>query len=258
MTATRRPTATSTPTDDPTATLTSSPTPTSTATATLEPSATNTSVPTATDEPTLTATPEVTDVALAAVATDEPTAEPTDAATPEATEPASAAPAATTVASVPTGVPVPGIQPRNTSPDALPLEALVGGLGLLAVLGYASLYWRGAAAAERYPTGFVISRCPICRQGRLTMDKHTVRTLGIPRVRRTVRCDNCRSTLREVGPRKWRYTIDPNVNQNMYHRYNGRVLDEDFLRALPNQPHIRPTEPRPPSEPPTFVDDEQP
>jgi hypothetical protein len=91
------------------------------------------------------------------------------------------------------------------------------------------------------------------------MEQRTERFLGVPRVRRTVRCANCRSTLREVGPRRWRYSIDPNANQNMFNRYNGRVLEEDFLRALPNQPHItRSTEPRDPADSPTFVDDDQP
>lgn len=137
----------------------------------------------------------------------------------------------------------------------MPLEAIVGGLGLLAVLGYVGLYWRGASAAERYPTGFVISRCPVCRQGQLTMEKRAERLLGIPHVRRTIRCENCRSTLREVGPRKWRYTVDPTVSQHMFQRYNGRVVEEDFLRALPNQPHIVRSEPHPPADPPAFVDE---
>lgn len=184
--------------------------------------------------------------------TEQATTEPT----PEATE--------AVAAIVPSATSAPTQTPQTTSPSgqgqpALPLEAVVGGLGLLAVLGYAGLYWRGASSAERYPGGFVISHCPVCRQGKLVMEQRSDRVLGIPRVRRIVRCANCRSTLREVGARRWRYNIDPNVNQNMFNRYNGRVLDEDFLRALPNQPHItRSAEPRDPADAPTFVDDDKP
>jgi hypothetical protein len=159
---------------------------------------------------------------------------------------------------VPTLVPPGEIIPGGDNLPRIPPEAIAGGLGLLAVAVYGVLYWRSAANAERYRDGFVITRCPVCREGKLILDEHSDRVLGIPRVRRTVRCTVCHSTLREVRPRKWRYTIDKSENYALYERYNGRVFDEDFLRMLPNQPYIRRTpEPRPPLEPPTFEEDRE-
>ncbi|MFO7323435.1 MAG: hypothetical protein DIU68_017025, partial [Chloroflexota bacterium] len=198
------------------------------------------------------ASPETETPALTAEAlTEEATAEP------EQTEVvvAGAGQTGTPIASIPTGIPP--LEDTVSEPGGLrvPVEALVGGLGVLAVLGYAGLYWRGASKAERYQGGFVISRCPVCRQGRLEIDAKEDHLLGIPRVRRTVRCTECRSTLREVGYRRWRYTIDPAENPSMHQRYNGRVVDEDLLRALPNQPHIQ-RGPRQPGPPPSFIDDE--
>ncbi|MCS7071589.1 MAG: hypothetical protein NZM00_08795 [Anaerolinea sp.] len=58
------------------------------------------------------------------------------------------------------------------------------------------------------------------------------RVLGIPRVRTTVRCANCRSILREVAPRHWRYAVDHNYSLTLYHRFNGKVIDEATLIAL--------------------------
>jgi hypothetical protein len=74
-----------------------------------------------------------------------------------------------------------------------------------------------------------------------------------------VRCDECRSVLRETTPRRWRYAVDPIENPDLYRRYNGQELDEQALIDLANQPvqgNHNPT-PRPPATPPDFVDDDQ-
>lgn len=139
----------------------------------------------------------------------------------------------------------------------LPPEALVGG-GLLAlVLGYIGLYWRGLAAADRYAQGFVIDTCPTCKRGRLTIETRQDRFLGIPRSRSLVRCDNCKSVLRETGSRRWRYAVDRTANPALYQRWNGNVIDEETLKTLVDQPVV-PPKVRPPATPPAFVDDENP
>jgi hypothetical protein len=90
----------------------------------------------------------------------------------------------------------------------------------------------------------------------LSVETRQERFFGIPRARRTVHCDHCRSVLRETGYRQWRYAVDPVVNQAMYERYNGQALDEDTLAKLAEKPLTGATaaKPRAPFEPPTFVD----
>lgn len=140
----------------------------------------------------------------------------------------------------------------------LPIEAIIGGFALVAVLIYASLYWRGLAGAERYAKGFVIDRCPVCQRGEMVVEARDERAFGIPRIRRTVRCTACRSVLRETGNRRWRYAVDPLENSALYERYNGREIDDDTLKMLASQSvrPVSPPAPRPPSTPPAFVDDE--
>jgi hypothetical protein len=139
----------------------------------------------------------------------------------------------------------------------LPPEALVGG-GLLAlVLGYIGLYWRGAAAMDRYAGGFVIETCPVCKRGRLSVETRLNRFLGIPRPRSTVRCDSCRSVLREAGSRRWRYAVDRAFNPGLYQRWNGSLIDEETLKTLIDQLTAPPTA-RPPITPPKFIDDDSP
>jgi hypothetical protein len=144
----------------------------------------------------------------------------------------------------------------------LPTEALVGGGVLLLVLGYILVYWRGAAALDRYANGFVIEQCPVCGRGTLEVEVRNDRMLGIPRPRWTVRCSECRSVLRQAGPRRWRYAVDRAENVTLYDRWNGIVIDEEQLKELPQQassaPAPRPEpRPRPPATPPAFVDDEE-
>jgi hypothetical protein len=82
------------------------------------------------------------------------------------------------------------------------------------------------------------------------------RWFGIPRIRHIVRCSECRSVLREIGPRLWRYAVDPLENPVIYERYNGQEIDEAVLAQLAQNPPstTRARQPRPPSEPPSFVD----
>ncbi len=157
----------------------------------------------------------------------------------------------------------PTLVPQTTeTPDTggrFPVEALVGVLMLAAILAYAALYLRGAAATERYAAGFVVDECPVCRRGHLLVEARQERVLGIPRARRIVRCTECRSVLRETGYRRWRYAVDPLENAAVYQRYNGQEIDEEALIALAQQPpqaEDAPPVPRPPVTPPSFVDDE--
>jgi hypothetical protein len=153
--------------------------------------------------------------------------------------------------------PTPAAAPIVDDPDpvglALRPETVVGGLGVVAVLLYIAFYLRGAAAVERYAGGFVVERCPVCHDGRLTVDTRQDRLLGIPRARRTVRCDSCRSVLRETGHRRWRYAVDRLENPAMYERFNGQEVDEQTLKELLRQPVVPVSGP---VTPPSFVDGE--
>lgn len=136
----------------------------------------------------------------------------------------------------------------------------MGGLLLFLVLAYVALYWRGLAAADRYANGFAVETCPVCGHGHLVVETRMERLLGIPRPRHIVRCDECRSVLRETGFRRWRYAVDPLENPDLYKRYNGQEIDEQTLVDLARQP-ARPADkpgPRPPAAPPSFTDDDQP
>jgi hypothetical protein len=150
----------------------------------------------------------------------------------------------------------------ESSPDTgdVPVEAIVGGIILLLVLGYVGFYLRGTAAAERYSKGFVIERCPACDRGRLTVETRVDRLLGIPRPRRTVRCSECRSVLREVGNRRWRYAVDPVENTALYKHYNGQEIDDLTLSQITQQPAPVSTPPQahPPVTPPSFTDEDDP
>jgi len=94
----------------------------------------------------------------------------------------------------------------------------------------------------------------------LTSETRMNRLFGIPRPRHTVRCDHCRSVLREMSPDRWRYTIDPAINPALYRQYNGKELDDAGLRAFAHAHPIPvlPVEPRQPVTPPSFTDDDSP
>ncbi|NJL95097.1 MAG: hypothetical protein HC915_15960 [Anaerolineae bacterium] len=157
-------------------------------------------------------------------------ATPSPSATPTRTPTATPTPVPINVSNV-------DLDAGGTQPNFLLL--LVGGvlIGLLA--GYAVLYARNAAALDRYAGGFAASTCPACGQGRLEIEERFYRTVGIPRVRRTVRCDNCRSILREVGQRRWRYAVDPYANPELFAEYNDKILTEQAFLALAPPPQDR-------------------
>lgn len=119
----------------------------------------------------------------------------------------------------------------ETVGQSVPVELIISGILLAIGLIYGFLYWRGQMAADRYDAGFVIDRCPVCG-GELHVTINQKRVLGIARVRTTVRCLNCRSLLREVATRRWRYAVDHSYSLTLFHRFNGKVIDEATLIAL--------------------------
>ncbi len=133
----------------------------------------------------------------------------------------------------------PGISTPGAPDTALPPEAVVAGGALLLILFYVALYLRGAAVVERYANGFVIQRCPVCRQGTLDIERRMGRTLGIPNARHTVHCTHCRSVLRETGEGQWRYAVDPLPNAHLYERLNNQTLDEAALVRLAQETDTR-------------------
>jgi hypothetical protein len=92
----------------------------------------------------------------------------------------------------------------------------------------------------------------------LQVETRHERFMGIPRPRHIVRCDSCRSVLREVRRGHWRYAVDPAENAPMFRQYNGREIDEGTLLRLASQPKpsVSP-QPRPPTTPPSFIDDDE-
>jgi hypothetical protein len=272
-----------TPTDEPTATDTPSVTPSATATATNThtpvpsdtpiPSDTPTDEPSDTPVPTDTPTDEPTEIAAVVVATDSPVPSDTpiasDTPTDEPTEVAlvsiptdepTVAPSEQVIILPETAIPTEPITAETVPVDddsggfAIPVEALIGISILVIVLGYIFLFWRGLVAADRYRDGFIIEECPVCKRGGLTVDEKPGRLLGIPQTRRTVRCDVCRSVLRETGAGRWRYAVDRIENPTMYDRFNGKEITDDELVRLSGSPpkgSARPTNPE-------FVDEDNP
>lgn len=109
---------------------------------------------------------------------------------------------------------------------------LLGLAVFLALSGYILVYALNANALDRYATGFPVRKCPVCHEGHLELEERPYRSLGIPRVRRTIRCDNCRSILREVGWRRWRYTVDPHANNEMFQEHNDSLITEARFLSL--------------------------
>ncbi len=241
-------------TEEPTSAPTNTATPEPTETATLEPIALATEVVTEepTSAPTNTATLEPTETATfepialtTEVVTEEPTSTPTNTASPELTAEltveASILPDETVevtpalIQPVATDEP-PILNETDVNPPAgsfgVPPEFILGGLGILLAIAYIFSYWRGASSSERFTNGFIIKICPVCQTGNLEVDIRNERFLGIPRPRTTVHCTDCRSILREVGPGRWRYAIDPAENPTLYERFNNKVIDEDVLRSF--------------------------
>jgi len=243
-------------------TLTATPTPSATATDVL--------TETATDAPTSTATPEPSPTTTAAP-TDIPTVAPTKIVTETGIATVSPEPSATVtgtseggtqIAAVITVTSIPPttvlIDPTPTAPTSdeqgggLAAEAIAAGVILLAIVAYLIAYLRGIGGAKRYANGFIIETCPICHEGHLTVESRTERNLGIPSTRHLVKCDNCRSLLREMGGGRWRYAVDRTVNPVLYDRLNNREIREDTLQRLLDTPPESPVT----NIPPGFVDDE--
>ncbi len=218
-TATITPTTTTTSTF--TLTATPSPTPTQTVTGSPTSSPTSTISPTVTQTPTLTFTPTAT-LTKTHTTTPTETLTPTESLTPTATETR----------------PPPIVRSTQTTADSdnsgstSPLLLAGGIIATLAVGVYMLSYATSVAALERYADGFVIQHCPVCYDGELSLEERIYRLMGIPRVRRTVRCDNCRSVLREVGKQRWRYAVDPTANDDLYHALNNRTVREGQLLAI--------------------------
>jgi hypothetical protein len=250
-TNTESPTATDEPTETPTATLTETAIPTQTESPTDEPTEeiavivnqpteTFTSVPTLTEEPsaTVTETPIPTET-QSPTQTVIPTEPPTETPTLESA-------IAIVSTDVPTPIPSatvtlsPAIAPElqevvEVSPiNSLPTELWIGAGILALLLIYILLYLRGQASVDRYASGFVLDVCPICEQGKLTVETRTERTLGIPSGRHTIRCNHCRSILRQKGNRQWIYAVDKLANEAMHKAYNGQTLSERELVNLQN------------------------
>lgn len=212
--------ASDTPSPSPSNTPTQTPSvsPSGTQTESITPSQTKTATPTPTDTPSPTST-------------DTPTNTPTQTLTntPTVTE---------TPSDTPEPINVISTAPQDTSDDdnALNTPIFMAGLVLFLVfVSYFSIYAFNSAALERYNTGFVIQTCPVCQSGHLDIEERPYRALGVPRVRRTVRCDHCHSILREVGRRRWRYTVDPRANPELFESTNGLVLNEEALLNLTAQ-----------------------
>ncbi|MCD4685558.1 MAG: SH3 domain-containing protein [Anaerolineae bacterium] len=210
LTATLTAAPTTIPTDVPTGTLLPSDTPVPTlepATVTVEPSA---------PPPTVTATPSQTPLAVAAANVGDGTT-----GADLADDPAGGTTEVIT------------IETASKSDGGLSIVVLVlGGLLILGVLTYVGTYVRQAANVARYEEGFVLSVCPVCEDGLLSLEDRRYRVLGIPRVRRTVRCDVCRSVLRQMEPQHWRYAVDGAENPELFDALNGQVLSETDLIAI--------------------------
>gem|GEM_PF-1782634 len=138
----------------------------------------------------------------------------------------------------PTLTPLPLEQPltpvieTGAGNSSVRVEAIVAGVLILAVIVYVVLYWRAMTILERYADGFLIETCPICKTGKLQIQTRVERFWGIPRTQSVVTCDNCRSVLREVGLRRWRYAVDGVANSLLHNQLNGRVIEESRIANL--------------------------
>lgn len=272
-TLTPTPTETATYTDVPSATPTDTATATPTPTVTVTPSLTSTSTQTPTQTPSVpsthTVTPTVTETptqtlvvdaqAAEADETDEPPAVAVAATDTDITEQVLVLPETETP--MPDGSDGEGDNPppvieepadAGANEVSIPAELVIGSMILILILAYVALYLRSAASVGRYASGFVIETCPVCQQGHLNIEARQERVFGLPRVRRTVRCDVCRSVLRQTGNGRWRYAVDRLENAVLYQRYNGEIITDSELQKL-NQTSPRPDMLR---NSPTFEEEE--
>lgn len=131
----------------------------------------------------------------------------------------------------PTALPIEAPAETGETSPMLPLVALAG-VAVAAGLVYLGAFARAMPELRRYEQGFVRNDCPVCQRGTLVLDEKRTSTLGIPSVRRTVRCTACRSVLREKSPQHWAYAVDRLENPPIYERFNGREISDDELKAL--------------------------
>ncbi len=235
-----------TPTQLPTDTVTPLPSLTSTPapTATSQPTATDTATtaPTHTPQPSATFTPSATDTATpppieTATSTATPSRTPTSLAVAVAGEPGNTS--GSGESSVP---PASSTEKRSSSGIFI---WILGGVGLTA-LAYLGIYAAQAGTMDRYRDGFILSTCPVCGEGHLYLDERRYRLLGIPVARRVVRCDQCRSVLRQVGRQRWRYAVDGAVNRDMFADWNNRLITEQqLINTMPE------------SRPPEYIEDDE-
>ncbi len=186
------------------------------------------------------------------------TPQPSPAATEEVLPPATQTPepsktpasvAPTAAASTPAPPSAPDITlPSLPLPSADVLQWM--GLGLVAII-LAFYGWRAIASQreiKRYMGQFPLDGCPVCQTGTLHLDETIQRPLGIAHVNRSVRCDVCRSVLRQVAPGTWRYSIDPYINESLAEEFNGRVFTDAELGTFvttalqhpPKHPEVNP------------------
>jgi hypothetical protein len=99
------------------------------------------------------------------------------------------------------------------------------------VLAYAWSWSRQRAVVRRFNQRV----CPACQQGRLVIEMREDRIVGVPRYRHTIRCDTCRSVLRETSS-GWRYAVDRLANEALFTRFNSRLLSTPALLRLLDEP----------------------
>src|SRR5690606_373102 len=109
------------------------------------------------------------------------------------------------------------LQSLNVSQETLGWLAVAAAALILGAALYLGGRGRRRGELMRYADGFVLDECPVCQTGALELEENVQRV-----VKRTVRCDTCRSVLRQVRPGRWRYTIDPLVNPELADRFSGQ------------------------------------
>lgn len=94
-------------------------------------------------------------------------------------------------------------------------------LGLVISGGYL-ISGRAMAGVQRGE--FVVTTCPACGEGQLS--------LAGRRRSRVVRCDNCRSVLRQLRNGVWRYAVDPLPDEDFANQHNGQSFSAEELIEL--------------------------
>ncbi len=111
-------------------------------------------------------------------------------------------------------------------------ETVLAIVVVLVLAAYVVLYLLLAMNAAKPAPAFLSKPCPVCQRGTLYLETKTEQVLGLPVVRRTVRCNTCRSLLRQTRRGRWRYAVDRLENPTLYARYNARELSDTQLLTL--------------------------